>query len=192
MSDRTAGRLAWTICGVAVAAMVADQVLFFVTPTVRAGGAVPADRRRRRRRAREPGLPLIGAVIASRRPRNPLGWLLIAAGTGIAISNFGYAYTVYATQVEGAVLPGAAVLDWLSAWSWSLAFASLPLLLLLFPTGKLHSRRWRPVLWATLACGSVLVVSAFAAATVAALTSNVPLADDAVAFEDPRSNASST
>jgi signal transduction histidine kinase len=186
MSERTAGRLAWTICGLAVAAMVADPVLFFVTPQAelaqrfRQTGADVVDE------LANLGLPLIGAVIASRRPKNPLGWLLIAAGAGIAISNFGYAYTVYATEVEGAVLPGAAVLDWLSAWCWSFAFASLPLLLLLFPTGKLHSRRWRPLLWAALAFSSLLIVGACVAATFAALTSNVPLADESSAFEDPR------
>ena len=119
-------RLAWTICGLAVAAMIADQVLFFVTPQAelavrfRQTGADVVDE------LANLGLPLIGAVIASRRPRNPLGWLLLAAGAGIAISNFGYAYTVYATQVERAVLPEIAVLDWLSVWSWTLAFAVAP------------------------------------------------------------------
>ena len=186
MTERTAGRLAWTICGLAVAVMIADQILFFVTPQselaprFRQAGADVVDE------LANLGLPLIGALIASRRPKNPLGWLLIAAGTGIAISNFGYAYTVYATEVEDAVLPAAAVLDWLSAWCWSFSFASLPLLLLLFPTGKLQSRRWRPVLWAALVCGSLLIVGACVAATFAALTSNVPLADESSAFDDPR------
>jgi signal transduction histidine kinase len=183
--ERTAGRLAWTICGLSVAAMVADQVLFFVTPQAdlaarfRQTGSDVIDE------LANLGLPLIGAVIASRRPKNPLGWLLLAAGAGLAFSEFGYAYTVYATEVEDAVLPQIVVLDWLSAWSWTLAFAALPLLLLLFPTGKLHSRRWRPVLWITVTCSSLLILSSLVGATIGTLVSDVVLADEITASEDP-------
>ena len=185
MSERTMARVAWTVCGLGVFAMIADQVLFFVTPQ----GDLPVRFRQDGSDVIDElanlGLPLIGAVIASRRPRNPLGWLLIAAGAGLAFSNFGYSYTVYAMELEDAVLPAIDVLDWMSAWSWSVAIASLPLLLLLFPTGRLHSRRWRPVLWITIASSSLLVLSAVVASSVAVFVSDVPLADDTLAFDDP-------
>jgi signal transduction histidine kinase len=185
MSERTAGRLAWTIGALTLAAVIADQVLFFVTPQaelaprLRQTGADVLDE------LANLGLTVIGGLIAVRRPRNPLGWLLLSAGVGLAISNLGFAYAVYATEVADTSLWAVGLLDWLSAWTWTLAIAALPLLLLLFPTGSLHSRRWRPFLWITVASSSLLVLTAMALATISAFVSEVPLSDENLEFDDP-------
>ena len=155
MTERTAGRLAWTICGVAVAAMIADQILFFVTPQAELAAAVPAERRRRRRRAREPRAPADRrgdrlppteepARMAPHRCRSRASPSRTSATPTPSTRRRSRARSSPARPSSTGSRPGR----------WSLAFASLPLLLLLFPTGKLHSRRWRPVLWASLVCGS--------------------------------------
>jgi signal transduction histidine kinase len=165
VTSRAAARLAWSLCAIAVAAILADQVLFFVTPQqllppfLRQTGADVIDE------LANLGLPLIGALIASRRRENPLGWLFLAAGFGLALSNIGYSYATYALEYKGGSLPGGQALNWLSSWTWTLAIGSLPLIMLLFPTGRLRSSRWRPVLWLTVASGGTLLLSALIGAT---------------------------
>ena len=153
----------------------------------RTGAAVPTGRRRRRRRAREPRTPADRRADRLPPSQEPAGMAPHRRRSRHRHLELRLRLHRLRDAGRGRGPPRARPSSTGSRRGrWSLAFASLPLLLLLFPTGKLHSRRWRPVLWASLACGSLLIVGAFAAATVAALTSNVPLADDAVAFEDPR------
>jgi signal transduction histidine kinase len=181
MTERSASRLAWSLCVIAVAAILADQFLFFLTPQrtlgpeLRQTGADIADE------LANLGLPLIGALIASRRRENPLGWIFLAAGCGLAIANLGYSYAVYALVIRDGSLPGGFVSNWLSSWTWTIAIGSLPLLLLLFPTGRLHSRRWRPVLWITIGSAVVLLASA--------LLASVQLWDRPFATEDEAMDA---
>src|SRR5688572_27651545 len=105
MTERSAARLAWSLCVITVAAMLADQVLFFLTPQellppfLRQTGADVADE------LANLGLPVIGALIASRNRASPLGWLFLAAGFGLALSNIGYSYATYALEVKGGSLP---------------------------------------------------------------------------------------
>jgi hypothetical protein len=86
----------------------------------------------------------IGAVIALRRPANPIGWIFIL----IALQQSGFAreYGRFALVTSPGALPGAV---WVAMW-WAVAgraFGFLPVLaILLFPTGRLPSKRWRPVL----------------------------------------------
>jgi hypothetical protein len=88
------------------------------------------------------GYAFVGALIADRQPRNPIGWLLLATGILLA---FG-ALVDANLMLDDA--PARGVSAWLSDWTWfvwlSLAGIFLPLL---FPTGRPLSRRWRRVLW---------------------------------------------
>jgi two-component system NarL family sensor kinase len=109
-----------------------------------------------------------GVLIAARRPRNPIGWLLLLAGVWLTVAAFGYEYARYAFEVHPGGLPGG---DW---WLWAarregaMADYALPFLLLLFPTGYLLSRRWRPAAWlAFAAVTAVNVVYAFLAGDIA-------------------------
>jgi signal transduction histidine kinase len=94
--------------------------------------------------------PTIGAIIVSRLPRNPIGWILCGVGLLYQIRHFTLAYADYAlTTTLG--LPWGEYLAWFSTW---IGFAGLILagvfLMLLFPDGRLLSRRWRIVAWAAV------------------------------------------
>ena len=88
---------------------------------------------------------LCGAVIAWHRPRNPVGWLLVAAGLGHATTAMAVPLAgVLADQ--GAPMAAQRLASTVAAWAWPWSIGLfLPLALLLFPTGRLPSPRWRPV-----------------------------------------------
>ena len=93
-------------------------------------------------------LSTMGALIVARRPGNRIGWSFVAAGLGLALQAFATQYAIYALLTEPGALPGAAWLAWISSWLTIPAiFSAFAALLLLFPTGRLLSPRWRPVAW---------------------------------------------
>ena len=93
------------------------------------------------------GVPVIGLVIAARRPENPIGWLLLAAGFFLGLSGFSRAYALHALIADPGTLPGGRVFGWIANAVWPIPVALLPFLFLLFPDGHLPSSRWRPVAW---------------------------------------------
>jgi signal transduction histidine kinase len=92
-------------------------------------------------------VPVLGALIASRQPRNAIGWVYLGATFVFALAAFGQLYAVHVLVVDPGVLPGGRFLAWLSAGLLPIAICLLPFLFLLFPTGHLPSGRWRPVAW---------------------------------------------
>ena len=92
-------------------------------------------------------VPVLGALIASRQPRNAIGWVYLGATFVFALAAFGQLYAVHALLVDPGVLPGGRLLAWLSAGLLPIAICLLPFLFLLFPSGHLPSGRWRPVAW---------------------------------------------
>ena len=92
--------------------------------------------------------PLVGAVIATHRPRNPLGWIFLVIGLSQGLVVFGYEYASYVFRTAPGTAPGGGLAVWVAQWAWA---PGLGLLLtfvpLLFPDGRLPSRRWRPVAW---------------------------------------------
>ena len=111
------------------------------------------------------GVPVIGMVLAARRPRNPIGWMFLAAGLALGIVTFTSAYAVHTLRVEPGSMPGGYLLAWLSNWVWPIPVCTLPFLFLLFPDGRLLSRRWRPVAWAAAAVLGCLVLGSVVLAT---------------------------
>jgi signal transduction histidine kinase len=90
---------------------------------------------------------LVGALIASRVPRNPIGWIFLAVGVLYTLSGVGVVYGMYASITEY-IIPGEAVAKWLSNWVWMPAFfLPITIVLLYFPDGHLPSHRWRLVTW---------------------------------------------
>jgi hypothetical protein len=91
--------------------------------------------------------PFIGALIATRRSNNPVGWIFLMIGflwKGFGLTT---AYVSYAEIMRPGSLPLASFGLWLPLEFWVLAYGITPLLLFLFPNGHLPSRRWRPVIW---------------------------------------------
>jgi hypothetical protein len=92
---------------------------------------------------------VVGALILTRQPHNRIGWLFCAFGFSGSLNGALDAYALYGLAARpDAGLPDATAAAWVASWSWAPAFfLSLMLLPLLFPTGRLPSRRWRPVAW---------------------------------------------
>ena len=104
---------------------------------------------------------LIGALIATRQPRNPIGWLFLAGQLGTAVGLVSQAYAVRVLQ-DGALGPplaGQLATVVASALGASWALSVLAAVFLLFPDGSLPSRRWRAVLWALPVPQVALVLS---------------------------------
>src|SRR4051812_35503310 len=99
----------------------------------------------------------IGALVASRQPRNPIGWILwvIALSLSLAVL-LGHAY--WSLALAGDVR-AAELTAWVASWVWIPAMVpSLTLFPLLFPTGRPPTPRWRPVAWLALAAGVLLLL----------------------------------
>jgi hypothetical protein len=92
-------------------------------------------------------VPVVGLVLASRRPENRIGWLFLAAGLALGLSGFSSSYALHALVAERGSLPAGRLFAWLANWVWVIAVAMLAFLFLLFPTGRLRSQRWRPAAW---------------------------------------------
>ena len=96
------------------------------------------------------GFSLLGALIVTRRPRQPLGWLFLIVGLDGGVTLFTYEYAQYSLVTRPGSVPGGIAAGWLSGWVWTLGFPVLvTFCLLLYPDGKLPSPRWRgPCCWA--------------------------------------------
>ncbi len=100
----------------------------------------------------------VGALVASRRPENPIGWIFCGTGLiAISFQGFALAYAAYALGAGYGSLPGGEYMAWLSEWiAIPTIVPATVLLLLLFPSGRLPSRRWRIVVWMAVS-GSVML-----------------------------------
>ncbi len=123
-------------------------------------------------------IALVGAVVASRQPRNPIGWIfgVIAFFLGVLILFSHVYWSVVLGQAEPSV--GATVIAWIATWIWIppmlLAMTLLPLY---FPTGRPPTPRWRWVEWLVAAAGPALFVgTAFVPGEFADYTVDNPFA----------------
>jgi hypothetical protein len=104
----------------------------------------------------------VGAIVASRRPENPIGWLLLLSGLAISMNHFGAQYAIYALLAQPGSLPAGEALAWIASWLLPIYSGLQVFYLLLFPTGRLPSRRWKWVAWLTVAYILVgVILSAF-------------------------------
>jgi hypothetical protein len=91
--------------------------------------------------------PLVGALIASKRPQNAVGWLCLAVGLLWMLAGVFDYYAYYGAATPSSV-PFPVAMAGISDWIWVPAIGLLgTYVLLLFPDGRLPSRRWRPLAW---------------------------------------------
>ena len=91
---------------------------------------------------------MVGAIVASRQPRNAIGWLFCGVGVTVGLNSFAGDFAEFWLASGFGVSSIGETAAWFSSWLWYLLiFVPLSLLLLLFPDGRLPSPRWRPVAW---------------------------------------------
>jgi hypothetical protein len=156
-SARSAGLVAWIACALVTALVIAAVVLF--VQNYAAGSALE-----------DFGLAhalialtyaVVGALVVTRRPHNPIGWLLCFIAVPSALGCLADQYARYSLLTRPASLPAAAWVAWVGTWIWLFSFLTVPFLLLLFPEGRLLSPRWRWAVWwsgASLTAVIVLVM----------------------------------
>ncbi len=110
-------------------------------------------------------VPVAGFVLASRRPENRIGWLFLVAGLSLGLSGFSSSYALHALVADPGSLPAGRMFGWLSNWVFAPAVAMLAFLFLLFPTGRLRSRRWRLAGWFVGGAVALVTASSVIAAT---------------------------
>jgi hypothetical protein len=148
ISPRATSLLAWSLAGLCVAMFVAVGVLDFLAGSARfpdnstiigiIGEAVTF--------VLFLAFPIVGALVASRQPRNPIGWICLADGLLWMIISVTDSYFVYGVARPGSVPFPVAIGTIGDQWLWVPTIGLLGIyLLLLFPDGRLPSRRWRPL-----------------------------------------------
>jgi hypothetical protein len=148
MSARAPAWLAWSLCLMSVALAAASLILallngrtlgeIFLTwgPSIASLAVVTVS------------FSVVGALIASHRPVNPIGWVFCAAAFLQGLLNAADQYAIYALLTNPSALPLGAELSWLEAWIWAPGLGLILVFLpLLFPDGRPPSHRWRPVGW---------------------------------------------
>ena len=157
MRRRASFWLAWSLAGISGAMFAAGFVCAFLTlrvadpvKQVSSGGIgqllvyVPFL-----------AFPIVGALIASKRPRNPIGWICLVSGLFWMSFALGDASDAYELARTGTVT-SSVKLDALTQADWVLPVGLLGIfMILLFPDGRLPSRRWRPF---ALFAGAVMVL----------------------------------
>src|SRR5215210_659186 len=154
---RVAFWLSWSLAGLSVAMFVATYPLFVLARSAQVPSSWDADLSVGKFVGGVPFLifPLVGALIASRRPRNPIGWILLADGLLWMVTGMMDYYGVYGVGEPGSV-PFPVIVAGINNFMWVPAVGLLgTYVFLLFPDGRLPSRRWRPLSWLA---GGVMVL----------------------------------
>jgi signal transduction histidine kinase len=105
------------------------------------------------------GYVSIGALVASRLPNSPIGWVMLAAGTGFLISVSSSDYAIYTLYTNPGALPFGSFAVWLQTFTFLVPVGAVVLLIALFPTGSAASPRWRWLPYAIVADFALGVVT---------------------------------
>ena len=139
MSRRIAVWVAWSLCGLTLSLIACAGALAVLNDY---------DLRKLLFLFTEISAALVGALIASRQPRNPIGWLIICHALCFTLGEFGRQYAIYGVLTNPGSLPLARAMASPAYWAWFPGLMAMTAFLpLYFPDGRLVSRRWRPVAW---------------------------------------------
>jgi hypothetical protein len=147
MSARTAARIAWSLWALSVALTGLSLLLLvlilrspnsYIFDWWLGNALVVVD-------------ATVGAIVASRRPENPVGWLLCLSGVAVGTSSFTSQYAIYTLLARPGSLPAGEASAWVAAWMLPIMIGLQVSYILLFPTGRLPGRRWRWLAWLTVA-----------------------------------------
>jgi signal transduction histidine kinase len=122
------------------------------------------------------GIAVLGALVASRRPHNPIGWIFLFIAVVGGLQGVEDQYVRFALVTHPGSLPMVDWVAWLNSWSLFLIFpaGAIALLMLLLPDGRLPSRRWRGVVAiAVVFTAAVSVLTALAPGPVALNSTDV-------------------
>ena len=158
MSARAASWLAWPLAGLSVAVFVSSIPLVVLARSAHVpdGWGVDLSVGGGLGQGLFLAFPLVGALIASRRPENPIGWILLADGVLWMLIGGADTYAAYGVTRSGSV-PFPIIVAGINNWLWVPAVGLLgTYVFLLFPDGRLPSRRWRPLAWLS---GAVIATS---------------------------------
>ena len=156
MSRRTASWLAWSLASLCVAMFVASVVLYDITHSSQAATSAGDTLSELLIFVTFLAFPIVGALIASRHPKNPVGWICLAVGLF-------WMLIVLEDSIPSSG-PYPVTIDALTQAIWIPPIRLLGIyLILLFTDGKLPSRTWRPLAWLS----RVLMVLAILATTLA-------------------------
>jgi hypothetical protein len=162
-TDRSVGQrslvwLVWVLCGLVVALVASALLLQALGP--RPVG-VPVLVQDALLVALAIPFVIVGALISVHRPGNRVGALLLAGALALSAFSFLENYLGYVVQ-RPSVLPDLRAVAWIANGALAAGWGALVLMVLVYPTGRLASRRWRPVAWAlaawTLAAAALLTV----------------------------------
>jgi hypothetical protein len=159
ISARTAAWLAWSLATLSLTMFIANVTLYIILPrsaqppiTWGTGGLsivfvfmVPFL-----------AFPLVGALIASRRPTNAIGWICLAVGLLWMLNIMSGGYGIYGLRASPGSVPFPVAIGSQGEWMGPATVGLLgTFLILLFPDGRLPSARWRPLAWLS---GTLLVL----------------------------------
>src|SRR5215212_3711612 len=158
MSTRSSSWLAWSLAGLSVAMFVPLVALYVLARSAQSPGNWVTVGTVSDMVGLVPFLafPIVGVLVASRRPRNPIGWICLADGLLWMLLSVTDSYSIYGVAKPGSVPFPVAIGTLGNQWLWVPTVGLLGIyLVLLFPDGRLPSRRWRPF---ALFSGAVLVL----------------------------------
>ena len=151
MTNRTAARLAWSLWALAMLFIALGIYFHAANPVI---SNQPGDTSTRNDPpvllllAAVVAIPTVGALVASRRQANPIGWILCGLGLMLSLSDFAGDYALQALLTRPGSLPGGELMAWLAAWGHGPSIVgAFVLVCLLFPDGRPLTPRWRPVVW---------------------------------------------
>ena len=139
MSGRTAAWLAWSACGFSLALTALSVLLIALLLQ----SNTPIYYFWLETSMVTVGYSIVGAIVASRLPKSPIGWLFCAIALCFGVVHFSAEYATYALLSPSGSLPRGEAFAWLTSWVWVGGLSLVVFLDLLFPNGRLPSVRWR-------------------------------------------------